>query len=159
MRMYRAVAVSLVVADVIFATVIAQSRAEPVRASVSQLAWLAGSWAGKAGITSFEERWTPPAGGVMLAVGRTLKGERLASFEFLRIVERNGGLIYVAQPEGRPPTEFVLTAMAPDTATFENPKHDFPKMIRYSRLPDGRLEARVSDGGPGGETFLFSRTP
>jgi hypothetical protein len=39
---------------------------------------------------SFEERWTPPAG-AMLAVSRTLKGDRMVAFEFLRIVERDGG--------------------------------------------------------------------
>ena len=58
----------------------------------------------------------------------------------------------------RPPTEFVLTAVAADSATFENPAHDFPKMIRYTRRPDGGLEARV--GGAGGErpqTFVFTR--
>ena len=159
MRIYRAIVAGVLAGTLLSGAVIAQPRSGPVRAKVSQLGWLTGAWAGKAGAMSLEERWTPPAGGVMLAVGRTLKEDRLATFEFLRIIERDGGLIYIAQPEGRPPTEFVLTAIAPDTATFENPTNDFPKMIRYSRLPDGRLEARVSDGGQGGDTFLFSRLP
>jgi hypothetical protein len=82
----------------------------------------------------------------------------MASFEFLRIVERDGGLVYIAQPGGRPPTDFVLTSIAPKTATFENRAHDFPKMIRYTLRADGVLEARVSDGGEKGETFAFKRT-
>jgi hypothetical protein len=48
------------------------------------------------------ERWTPPAGGAMLAVSRTLKAIAWSAFEFLRIVERDGRLIYIAQPNGRP---------------------------------------------------------
>ena len=83
----------------------------------------------------------------------------MVAFEFLRIVERDGGLIYIAQPEGRPPTEFPLTAITTDSATFENPAHDFPKMIRYAKRADGSLEARVSDGGQRGETFVFKRMP
>jgi hypothetical protein len=135
-----------------------QSRREPARASIAQLGWLPGVWRGEAGAVAFEERWTPAGGGVMLAVSRTLKGDRLVAFEFLRIVERDGGLVYIAQPEGRPPTEFVLTEIAADSATFENPGHDFPKMVRYARRADGRLDARVSDGQRG-QTFVFTRMP
>ena len=137
----------------------AQGGKPPARAALSQLAWLPGTWTGGGGPVTFEERWTPPAGGAMLAVSRTLKGDRMVAFEFLRIVERDGGLIYIAQPEGRPPTEFPLTAITTDSATFENPAHDFPKMIRYAKRANGSLEARVSDGGQRGETFVFKRMP
>ena len=129
--------------------------APPVRASISQVAWLAGNWAGGGGPVAIEERWTPPAGGAMLAVSRTTRGDRMIAFEFLRIVERDGTLIYIAQPGGNPPTEFRLSAITPESATFENKAHDFPKVIAYARRPDGTLEARVSDGGKKGETFVF----
>jgi Domain of unknown function (DUF6265) len=135
----------------------AGAQAPPVRATVSRLAWLAGTWQGDRGPLTFEEQWTPPAGGAMLAVARTLKGDRMVAFEFLRIVERDGSLVYIAQPNGRPPTEFALTGIAADTATFENPAHDFPKVIRYTRRQDGTLEARVSDGATRAETFVFRR--
>ena len=129
--------------------------APPVRASISQVAWLAGNWAGGGGPVAIEERWAPPAGGAMLAVSRTTKGDRMIAFEFLRIVERDGTLIYIAQPNGNPPTEFRLSAITPESATFENKAHDFPKVITYAKKPDGTLEARVSDGGQKGETFVF----
>ena len=96
----------------------------------------------------------------MLAVSRTITGERLVAFEFLRIVERDGGLVYIAQPNGRPPSEFVLTAIDANAATFENPAHDFPKMIRYTRREDGGLEARVSgSNGERAQSFVFTRLP
>jgi Domain of unknown function (DUF6265) len=142
-------------AVVLAAAVLAQS--VPVRASISQIAWLAGAWAGGGGAVALEERWTPAAGGAMLAVSRTVKGDRMVAFEFLRIVERDGTLIYIAQPDGRPPTEFRLSAITPDSATFENKAHDFPKVIAYARKPDGTLEARVSDGNQKGEVFTFRR--
>ena len=40
--------------------------------------------------------------------------------------------------------DFMLTAIATDSATFENPAHDFPKVVRYSRRSDGTLETVVS---------------
>ena len=136
---------------------LAQSK-PAARGTLAQIAWLAGNWSSGGGPVTFEERWTPPAGDAMLAVSRTLKGDRMVGFEFLRIVERDGTLIYIAQPEGRPPTEFRLTALTTDSATFENPAHDFPKMIRYAKRADGSLEARVSDGGAKGETFVFKKS-
>jgi hypothetical protein len=128
------------------------------RGTLAPMAWLVGTWSGGGGPITFEERWTPPAGGAMLAVSRTLKGDRMVTFEYLRIVERDGTLVYIAQPEGRPPTEFTLTAITADSATFENPAHDFPKMIRYTKRADGSVEARVSDGGAKGETFVFRKS-
>lgn len=109
------------------------------------------------GPMTFEERWTDAAGGAMLAVSRTLKGTQLAAFEFLRIVERNGTLIYIAQPGGRPPTEFALTGLTATSATFENPAHDFPKLIRYTSSPDGTLTAVVGDASGKGDAFTFKR--
>ena len=136
----------------------AQERAVPARATIADLRWLAGDWGGTLGRATIEERWSSAAGGAMLAVSRTVKDDRLAAFEYLRIVERDGGLVYIAQPNGRPPTEFVLTAITADSATFENPAHDFPKMIRYTRRSDGSLEARVSGaGGERPQVFAFTR--
>ena len=129
------------------------------RATIAAVAWVADVWVLEAPSISVEERWTQPSGGAMLGLSRTVKGDRMVAFEYLRIVERDGGLVYVAQPNGRPPTEFVLTAVTETSATFENPTHDFPKMIRYTLRADGKLEARVSDGGERGQSFVFTRRP
>jgi hypothetical protein len=134
------------------------ARPAPATATLQQLAWLPGEWTGTKGRASIEERWTPAAGGAMLAVSRTIANDRLAAFEFLRIVERDGGLVYIAQPNGRPPTEFVLTKIEAGSATFENPSHDFPQTIRYVRREDGSLEATISGAnGDKAQSFVFTR--
>jgi len=154
-----ATALALTMAITLSGQAWAQGGKPAARGTLTQLAWLAGTWTGGSGPVAFEERWTPAAGGAMLAVSRTMKGDRMVAFEYVRIIERDGGLVYIAQPNGRPPTEFTLTAITADSATFENPTHDFPKMIRYAKRPDGALEARVSDGAAKAETFLFKRVP
>ena len=113
-------------------------------ATIKDVAWLEGTWVSASGQRTVEERWIPPAGGVMFAVSRTLAGDRLAEFEYLRIVERGGGLVYVAQPNGQPPTEFAATQVGPTSVRFENPQHDFPKVIRYEKRADGTLQAAIS---------------
>jgi hypothetical protein len=38
----------------------------------------------------------------------------------------------------------MLTSITADAATFENPSHDYPKLIRYAKKPDGSLETTIA---------------
>jgi hypothetical protein len=110
------------------------------------------------GATSIEERWSPPLGGAMLAVSRTVSRGTMGAFEFLRIVERDGGLVYIAHPGGAPPTEFVLTEMGGTRAVFENPRHDYPKRIVYELSAEGGLSATIgSTKGGSPRRFEYTR--
>lgn len=125
-------------------------------ARIAALEWLAGTWVGGTAPTVSEERWTSPAGGSMLAIARSLRNSNMSSFEFLCIVERKGGLVYTAMPNGRQPaTDFTMTKIDGTDVTFENPAHDFPKMIRYTLKPDGTLAAVVS-GSAGQKPLVFT---
>lgn len=115
----------------------------PAKATVADMKWLAGVWVGTRRTSSIEERWSPPRGGAMLGVSRTVKGGKMSGFEFLRIVERDGSLVYVAQPGGRSPTEFVLTELDKTRAAFVNPRHDYPQRIVYELSEEGALSASI----------------
>ena len=131
---------------------------EPAKATIGDLAWLAGAWVGTKGKSSIEERWSPPLGGAMLGVSRTVSRDKMVGFEFLRIVERDGGLVYVAQPGGAPPTEFVLTELGSTRAVFVNPRHDFPQRIVYELAVEGGLCASISHAKGGRpQRFEFKR--
>ena len=117
----------------------------PAKAAIGDLAWLAGAWVGtRSSGSSIEERWSPPLGGAMLAVSRTVNTSgKMGAFEYLRIVERDGGLVYIAQPGGAKPTEFVLTELSTTRAVFDNPRHDYPKRIVYELSAEGGLSATI----------------
>ncbi len=122
----------------------------PAKAVIGDLAWLAGAWVGTRVETgsSIEERWGPPLGGAMLAASRTVnKSGKMVAFEYLRIVERDGGLVYIAQPGGKTPTEFVLAELVTEKgsrrAVFENPRHDYPKRIVYELSSEGGMSATI----------------
>jgi len=124
-------------------------------AGPADLAFMRGTWEGRDGPLTFEERWTEEAGGLMLGVSRTLKGGRAVSFEFLRVEFRgNHTVVYIAQPGGKPKTEFRLTTSGPNVATFENPAHDHPKLIRYLLNASGELVAEL-EGPEGSQRFVF----
>ncbi|MDR7270820.1 hypothetical protein J2X20_003478 [Pelomonas saccharophila] len=123
-------------------------------AGPADLAFMRGSWEGRDGPLTFEERWTDEAGGLMLGVSRTLKGSRAVGFEFLRVEFRKDTVVYVAQPGGKPKTEFRLTASGANSATFENPAHDHPKLIRYLLNAEGELVAEL-EGAEKPQRFVF----
>ena len=133
----------------------------PVKATIGDLEWLSGSWVGTRGAdgsTTIEERWGPSRGGSMLATSRTVTRGKMSAFEYLRIVEREGGLVYIAQPGGAAPTEFVLSEMGDRRAVFDNPRHDYPKRIVYELADDGVLRATIGfmkGGSP--RQFEFKR--
>lgn len=117
----------------------------PVKAAMNDLGWLAGGWVGKRSSgSSIEERWSPPLGGAMLATSRTVNTSgKMVAFEYLRIVERDGELVYIAQPGGAKATEFVATELSPTRVVFENPRHNYPKRIVYELSPEGELSATI----------------
>lgn len=133
----------------------------PAKAVIGDIAWLSGNWTGSrgtSGTTTIEERWGPAKGGSMLATSRTVSRDRLSAFEYLRIIERDGGLVYVAQPNGGTATEFVMTEFTAKRAVFDNPRHDYPKRIVYELAEDGRLTATIGfmKGGTPSK-FAFKR--
>lgn len=127
---------------------------------VADLGWLTGAWVGPASRAQSEEHWIAPKAGVMLGLSRTIVRDRMVAFEFLRIEKRADGIYYVAQPGGRPPTDFKLSKSTATSAVFENPKHDHPKIITY-RLEDARTLVAVIEGDEGGQhkkqEFRFCR--
>jgi hypothetical protein len=128
------------------------------------LSFVAGCWEQRSATRVVEEHWMPPAGGALLGVSRTLRkgaaGETMAEFEFLRIVSRDGGWVYIAQPSGRAPTEFVAGSAGDGEVTFVNEAHDFPQRITYRAIGRDSLFARVegpSGGGVRGIDYRYAR--
>jgi Domain of unknown function (DUF6265) len=128
-------------------------------APVNDLNWLSGTWKLEADGKIVEEHWTTPGGGAMLGISRTIKNGKMVEFEFLRIEQREDSMVYIAQPQGGPPTEFRLDSAKATEVVFANPQHDFPQRIRYRHNPDGSLTARIEDvSGKKGMDFHYARS-
>jgi hypothetical protein len=117
-------------------------------AKQDDLAWLAGDWCGQDGEQRIEETWFLPQQHEAIGMSRTLEGGRMVSFEFMRIMEIEGVISYVAQPGGDAPTSFKRTDGGVGWIRFENKEHDYPQRIEY-RVAGGGLHAEI--GGPGAE--------
>lgn len=119
-------------------------------ASVADLAWLTGSWCSESADATAEEHWIEPHGGVILGLNRSVRAAGGVFFEYLRIVEEEGAVVYYASPVGRAATPFTLVESGDRRAVFANPEHDFPQRIIYESTGE-ELIATI-EGEVGGET-------
>ena len=117
---------------------------------LDDLSWMSGCWMQTRPDGFVEEHWMKPAGGALLGMSRTVKGNRTTEWEFLRIADEGGRLAYVARPSGQAENVFPLKTLSETEVVFEDPKHDFPQRIVYRRNADGSITARV-EGEMGGK--------
>lgn len=122
--------------------VFVSSVAKGAAPGIEDLRWMVGHWAGAAGGVEMEELWIEPKGGVMLGLHRDVTPAKPAFFEFLRIEDREGEVVFVASPLGSGETEFRLMDVGQQHVAFENLEHDFPQRIIYRREGEG-LTARI----------------
>lgn len=123
--------------------------------------WLAGCWQAPMGAGVLTETWLGPVDGVMVGAALGPGKPGAPTWEHLRIARIDGHLTLVASPGGQATTAFRATATIDRTAVFENPGHDFPQRIHYSRDGDrltAKVEARDGDAWKG-FTLQFTRCP
>ncbi len=135
------------------AFLLAAAAAAPPPVSLESLAWMAGDWQMTRGAACIEEHWTRPAGDMLTGMSRTVANGQTQSFEFMRIESRADGVVFVAQPGGRPPVDFRMASNSGSEVVFLNPGHaDHLKRIIYRRSGPGELTARI-EGEDGGKAF------
>ena len=125
--------------------------AEQKAHTIDDAAWLAGCWTREGNGRQYDEQWMKPAGGTMLGMSRTVSKGRTSAWEFLQLREEDGQVFYVAKPSNQQEARFKLTEARDGFLRFENPDHDFPKVITYTRGADGALLAQIQ-GPMNGQT-------
>lgn len=135
-----------------------------VTLDLASLSFMSGCWTADTRSGRVEEHWSVPAGGVMLGYSRTLKGDKLAFQEFIRIEQTDAGITYTPRVGSAPKVVvFRLVQLTDSEAVFENLHHDFPQRVVYGRGPDGKtMRARI-EGTVQGKlrtaSFPYSRVP
>ncbi|MBI2215314.1 MAG: hypothetical protein HYU52_16815, partial [Acidobacteria bacterium] len=114
----------------VFAAPVLLAEAAP---KIEALRWMSGSWSLTVGDRIVEEVWLPPSGGTIIGAGRTVSEGMTKFFEFLRVVEREKALVYIAMPRGGKSVEFPSVRLEAQRVVFQNLEHDFPQTIQYWR--------------------------
>ena len=126
-------------------------------ADAPKLAWMVGTWERKDGNKTTIEQWLPHAGTTMIGVSHTYSDTRTHFFEFIRIATHGGRIAYIVQPGGDPPTLFRAVEVTEGDVVFENPDHDYPQRIHYSKTDDGMIATISLMDGSKTTEFVFAR--
>jgi hypothetical protein len=114
--------------------------------ALDDLRWLEGTWVRETGRGTQFETWrvlnAHTFEGESYFVDATGGGKTVT--ESLLLAEMGGEVFYISRPSENPyPVGFKLVEMKKDSATFENPTHDFPTKIHYVKNADGSLTASI----------------
>jgi hypothetical protein len=125
------------------------------------LSWLTGCWEWRSPRGVVEEHWSATTGGMLLGFSRTMRGDSITEYEFVRIYNAGDTLVYDAHPSRQERAEFRAVGPFDAAIVFANPAHDFPQRVSYRRVGTDTLLARVEgtrNGQSRGFDFPYVRT-
>lgn len=123
-----------------------------------KLEWLVGKWTrtnAKAGQSGYEI-WDKISELNLQGKGITMKGKAVIFIENLEFIVKGNDIFYtVVLSDDKKPVYFKLTSVEDNSFTCENPEHDFPKKISYSRSGND-VKAVISGDGKSFD-YIFVR--
>ena len=117
--------------------------------SIASLEWILGNWSVDNGKNISTELWKEVSQTTFEGHGevRSKLTKKLQSSESLRLVQMQGEIFYLAKvSHNELPVAFRLKDCSHNKAIFENPDHDFPRLLEYQLETENSLTVKVSDG-------------
>ncbi len=116
--------------------------------------WLIGNWENITKESDSRELWSQKNDSTLFAESFTTVGKDTVFYEKVDLIERNDSLLYIVSVRNQnneKPVAFYLTKSTENQLVFENPKHDFPNKIEYTKIGSDSIFARIH-GTEKGET-------
>jgi len=135
-----------------------QERTEHTSREYLQLkraSWLLGNWGNNSNEALFKETWHQKNDSTYFAESIVIIENDTVFYEKVNLVETNDSLIYIVSVKNQnkeKPVAFVMTKSSKNELTFENPKHDFPTKIVYTKITNDSLVATIYGKKEGKET-------
>ena len=131
--------------------------------AIEKANWLVGTWGNTTKEGILTETWTEQNDSVLKGESYFVIGKDTVFSEKISLEQKGDSLFYIPivknQNEGKP-VSFKLTAATDSQLVFENPKHDFPQKVTYTKVGADSLVAEISgvkDGKPNSESFPMKK--
>jgi hypothetical protein len=114
---------------------------------LEQASWLLGRWENNSPDGNFSEVWERSNDSVFAGYSFVIIGKDTVSSETILLEQRGSSLFYVPTVSGQnngQAVRFQLTTQTENQLVFENPAHDFPQTITYTRIAPDSLVAKIS---------------
>jgi hypothetical protein len=111
-----------------------------------EFGWLIGTWKIK-GKNSYEVWKTSHDRSMLLGKSFDIRGADSVTLEHVKFRKEKGSFYYQVEHGGALMVPFKVTSFDGKKFVAENPKHDFPKIIRYELQNDGSMNAEIEGDG------------
>ncbi|MCE3283382.1 MAG: hypothetical protein K0Q66_2119 [Chitinophagaceae bacterium] len=114
---------------------------------IKKAQWLLGSWKSSTSHGIALESWQVASDSSFTGVSHFIQGKDTVSSESIRLVQDGNDLLYIPTVKNQnnsQPVTFRMTSSTNDQFVFENPAHEYPQKITYTRISSDSLLAVVS---------------
>lgn len=123
---------------------------------LEEVKWLIGSWRNSTKEGVLRENWNQLNDSTLS--GKTIfVAEKDTLFtETIEIIQVNDNLLYntkISNQNDGKTVSFKASTLTENKIVFENPKHDFPQKIVYTKISSDSLVAKISGNKDGKDTF------
>ncbi len=109
--------------------------------------WLLGNWFHRSKDGAATEIWKKLNDSTLSAESFVIAGEDTVFYESVKLQARNRNIHYVVsvkEQNNEAPVSFKLVSADGSKLIFENPAHDFPSKITYTKIGSDSLYAEIS---------------
>lgn len=147
----------------IIAFVSCQKKETVEKDKIKKADWLIGNWENTSPDGILTENWEKVNDSTFNAASYFIKGKDTIHFENIILAQLGETLTYKATVKGQnddKPVSFPSTSESDKQLVFENPKHDYPQKITYTKGANKTLTAKISgklNGKPTTERFIMKK--
>lgn len=126
--------------------------------------WLVGNWENKSATGDLLETWKKVNDSVYDGESYFIKGKDTLHFEKIQMKQKGEALYYITTIKGQnnnKPVTFKYNDTIEKQLVFENPKHDYPQKIMYSKITKDSIIIQISgiqQGKPSTERFSMKKS-
>lgn len=130
---------------------------------IDKAKWLVGDWQNKSKEGLLSENWERVNDSVFHAVCYFVHDKDTLHNEKISLLQSDNAIIYsptVKGENGNKPVPFKMTSVNANELVFENPKHDYPQKIVYTKITADSLVTKISgmvQGKPYSETYPMKK--
>lgn len=114
---------------------------------IKKTEWLIGTWENKTARGTVYESWKKISATEFAGKSYRLTERDTVFFETIKLVQEEAGLFYiptVANQNNAQPVRFTAKTVSANQMIFENPRHDYPQTISYTKTDSISLIAEIS---------------
>ncbi len=109
--------------------------------------WFLGEWKNPTPNAHFTEIWTKENDSIYKAKSFVTIKKDTVFYENIILEQKNDSLFYTVSVKAQKkeqPVSFYLTTSSANQLIFENPKHDYPNKIIYTKITNNNILAEIS---------------